>query len=98
VEALDALACGLAVLDLGGGRLRKDDRVDHGAGLAIAAPVGSRVRRGEPLVHVHAASEEVARGALPRLEAAWRVGPRPVEPGPHLVYRVDRAGVRPWAA
>jgi pyrimidine-nucleoside phosphorylase len=97
VEAIDALACGLAVLDLGGGRLRKDDRVDHGAGLTIAAPVGSRVRRGEPLVHVHAASETVAARAVPQLEAAWRIGLRPVEPGPQLVCCVDGAGVRPVA-
>ncbi len=94
VEAIDALACGLAVIDLGGGRLRRGDSIDHGAGLTIAAPVGRQVRRGDPLVHVHAASEEVARRALPRLESAWRVGPGPVRPAAHLRYRVDRSGVR----
>jgi pyrimidine-nucleoside phosphorylase len=97
VEAIDALACGLAVIELGGGRLRKDDPVDHGAGLTIAAPVGRPVRRGEPLVHVHAASDEVARRALPRLEGAWRIGPREVSPRSHLRYRIDRDGVRPAA-
>jgi pyrimidine-nucleoside phosphorylase len=94
VEAIDALACGLAVIDLGGGRLRKDDPIDHAAGLTIAAPVGQPVQPGDPLVHVHAASDEVASRALPRLESAWRVGPRPVAPRPHLRYRIDRDGVR----
>jgi pyrimidine-nucleoside phosphorylase len=94
VEAIDALACGLAVIDLGGGRLRKDDPIDHAAGLTIAARVGRAVEPGDPLVHVHAASEEVASRALPRLENAWRVGPRPVAPQPHLRYRIDRDGVR----
>jgi pyrimidine-nucleoside phosphorylase len=98
VEAIDPLACGLAVVELGGGRLRKDDRIDHGAGLTIAAPVGSRVGRGDPLVHVHAASEAVARRALPRLEGAWRVGPRPPESVSRIHDRVDLDGVRPASA
>src|SRR5258708_6745249 len=58
VASVDALSCGMAVIDLGGGRLRKDDPVDHGAGLTIGAPPGARVRRGDPLVHVHAATED----------------------------------------
>ena len=93
VAAIDALQCGLAVIDLGGGRLRKDDPIDHAAGLAIAAPVGGRVRRGDPLVHMHAADVEAARRALPRLEGAWRLADRPVETPPHVRYRVDRDGV-----
>jgi pyrimidine-nucleoside phosphorylase len=94
VEAVDALACGLAVIDLGGGRLRKGDPIDHGAGLVIAGQVGQRVNRGEPLAHVHASSPDVARRALPRLEHAWRIVPRPVPVHPYVHYRIDghRAG------
>jgi pyrimidine-nucleoside phosphorylase len=90
VEAVDALAVGLAVLDIGGGRLRKEDPVDHGSGLTIEARVGARVRPGDPLVHVHAATEAVARRALPRLQAAWRVVPNEVAQAPHISGRVDR--------
>jgi len=97
VEAVDALGCGLAVIELGGGRRRKDDAIDHGAGLTIAAGVGASVRRGDPLVHVHAASEEVATRAVPRLEGAWRIAATAVPEPPHVRYRVDRDGVRPFA-
>jgi pyrimidine-nucleoside phosphorylase len=93
VAAIDALQCGLAVIDLGGGRLRRDAAIDHGAGLVIAAPVGARVRRGDPLVHVHAGSEAIALRALPRLEAAWRLAGAPVQTMPHVRHRVDRDGV-----
>jgi pyrimidine-nucleoside phosphorylase len=93
VSAIDALRCGLAVIDLGGGRLRKGDPIDHGAGLVIAAPVGARVRRGDPLVRVHAATEEVARRALPRLEGAWTLAGAPPAPARHVRARVDRASV-----
>jgi thymidine phosphorylase len=92
VEAIDALRCGLAVIDLGGGRLRKEDRIDHGVGLELAAMVGARVEVGDPLVHVHATDQEVARRAVPRLEGAWRIASVEVTRPPHLRYRVDRFG------
>jgi thymidine phosphorylase len=92
VGAIDALRCGLAVIDLGGGRLRKEDRVDHGVGLELAAMVGDRVEVGDPLVHVHAPDEDVARRAVPRLDGAWRIVSHQVARPPHLRYRVDRLG------
>jgi pyrimidine-nucleoside phosphorylase len=92
VGAIDALRCGLAVIDLGGGRLRKEDRVDHGVGLELAAMVGDRVEVGDPLVHVHAPDEDVARRAVPRLDGAWSIVARQVARAPHLRYRVDRLG------
>jgi pyrimidine-nucleoside phosphorylase len=92
VTSIDALQCGLAVIDLGGGRVNKDDPIDHAAGLVIAAPVGARVRRGDPLVHVHAASETLAGRALPRLRAAWRLADEPTAIGPRVRLRVDRDG------
>ncbi|HEY7200482.1 MAG TPA: thymidine phosphorylase [Candidatus Dormibacteraeota bacterium] len=88
VAAIDALQCGLAVIDLGGGRRRKDDPIDHGVGLTIAAPVGARVRAGDPLVQIHAADETAARCAVPRLEPAWRIAEHPIEIGPHVRHRV----------
>src|SRR5438552_7632614 len=49
VESIDALEVGLAGLELGVGRKRKEDTVDHAAGIVIEAPVGARVEKGEPL-------------------------------------------------
>jgi pyrimidine-nucleoside phosphorylase len=92
VEEIDALACGQAVIDLGGGRMRKEDAIDHGAGLTILAGVGEMVEKDQPLVHIHARSEEVARRVLPRLAHAWAVTDEEVERPPHVRYRVDREG------
>ena len=93
VEAIDAMACGLAVIELGGGRLRKNDPIDHGAGLVVAAQVGQPVKREDPLVHVHASSGEVARRAWHRLALAWRIVPEPVSVRPHVHFRIDRDGL-----
>ena len=93
VSAIDALEVGLAGLELGVGRKRKEDRVDHAAGIVIEAPVGSRVRSGSPLAVVHARSEELARSVMPRLLSAWRLSEHEVQRPPHVLARVDKDGV-----
>jgi pyrimidine-nucleoside phosphorylase len=93
VESIDALAVGLASLELGAGRVRKEDKVDHAAGLVIQAPVGARVREGEPLAVVHASSEQLIRQVMPRLQQAWRLSEHEVARPPHVLARVDRDGV-----
>src|SRR2546423_10126468 len=53
VAAIDALEVGLACLELGAGRKRKEDAIDPAAGLVIAAPVSARVESEDPLAIVH---------------------------------------------
>ena len=93
VASIDALAIGLASLELGAGRTRKEDKVDPAAGLVIEAPVGARVRAGEPLVTVHARSEELVERVTARLKAAWRLSDGEVKRPPHVLARVDKDGV-----
>jgi thymidine phosphorylase len=93
VESIDALEVGLASLELGAGRVRKEDKVDFAAGLVIEAQVGARVRAGDPLVIVHARSKELVERVTPRLQKAWRLTDREVRRPPHVLARVDRNGV-----
>ena len=46
---------GLAVIELGGGRKRPQDDIDHAVGVADIVPLGSQVSRGDPIAFVHAA-------------------------------------------
>ncbi len=93
VEAIDALEIGLSALDLGAGRIRKEDRVDPAAGFVIEAPVGARVKRGDPLVTVHARSREVIDPVRSRIQNAWRIVAHEVRRPPHVLARVDKSGV-----
>ncbi len=93
VESIDALEVGLAGLELGVGRKKKEDAVDPAAGIVIEAPVGGRVRAGEPLAVVHARTEELARSVVPRLQKAWRLSAHEVKRPPHVLARVDKDGV-----
>src|SRR2546426_2137684 len=57
IEAIDALEVGLAALELGAGRARKEDKVDPAAGFACARQGGGRVAPGGPPGTAHARSQ-----------------------------------------
>jgi pyrimidine-nucleoside phosphorylase len=92
VVSIDALAVGMASLELGAGRIRKEDKVDHAAGLVIEAAVGAHVRAGDPLAVVHARTEELIHNVIPRLQQAWRFSEAEVRRPPHVLARVDKDG------
>ena len=54
VHVRDASLLGTAVIDLGGGRRRAGDPIDHAVGLECFARHGDPVQRGQPLLRVHA--------------------------------------------
>ena len=93
VEGIDALEIGLSGIELGAGRIRKEDHIDPAAGFVIEAPVGARVRRGDPLVTVHARSRELVDRVAARTRNAWRVVDHEVRRPPHVLARVDKDGV-----
>ena len=75
VRVIDVRAVGIAVVNLGGGRAREDDRVDHSVGFSEVAAVGERVEPGgRPLALVHARDEESARRAADALRGAYAIG------------------------
>jgi thymidine phosphorylase len=80
---------GLAVIELGGGRRRAIDRIDHRVGFSDFVSLGQRVERGDRLATVHAASAEAADAAVVRLQACVVIGDAPPAPMPVLLARVQ---------
>ncbi len=65
---------GLLVTELGGGRKRESDAIDHAVGLDLVAPVGAAVAPGgRPLAVIHARDEAAAAAAGAAVRAAIRV-------------------------
>ncbi len=90
VSSVDVRAVGIAIVNLGGGRAREHDVVDHSVGLTEIAGLGERVEPGgRPLALVHARDEDGARSAADAVRAAYVLGDPPGEiPGP--VIEVQR--------
>jgi len=61
---------GLAVVKLGGGRLRAEDRVDHAVGLSGLRPTGQYLQAGEEILTIHARSESAWLQAAVQCRAA----------------------------
>jgi thymidine phosphorylase len=75
VSRVDVRAVGLAVVALGGGRVRESDPVDHSVGLTEVAAPGERVGPGErPLAVVHAGSADAAERCADAVRDAYLVG------------------------
>jgi thymidine phosphorylase len=86
VAALDVRAIGLAIIDLGGGRRREDDAIDHAVGLTEVAEPGERVGPGgRPVALVHARDDDSAARAAQAVSAAFRVGDRILDPNPAVL-------------
>ena len=77
VAEIDAEALGLAVIELGGGRRRQGDRIDHSVGLCMEVRLGDVVASRQPLLHVYADAAAYERVA-PMLRQAIRLAPEPV--------------------
>lgn len=86
VGDIDPRAIGEAVIDLGGGRRRAEDSIDPTVGMEVVVAVGEPVRRGDPLVVVHAGSEASARAVIDAtLRPAIRIDDRAPEPRPLIL-------------
>lgn len=90
VQAIDAAAVGMAVVDLGGGRERKGDPIDHAVGVLMRARIGDWVEVGQPLCEIHANDPERLVQVQARLARAFVLGLEPITPPP-LIYEVIRA-------
>ena len=70
IRQIDAREIGLAAVDLGAGRHKKTDAIDHAVGFVIHHKVGDRVAKGDPLFTVHANDRSRLKQAHERVVAA----------------------------
>ncbi len=74
VQAVDTRGVGLAVIGLGGGRLRPEDAIDHAVGFSQLALPGETVDDERPLAMIHARDAASFAVAAQALRAAYSLG------------------------
>ena len=74
VTAIETRQVGLAVVALGGGRVRAADPIDPSVGLNDLARVGDVVSKGDPLAMVHAKDDVSAQLATKQVQEAYQLG------------------------
>ena len=61
--AMDTERCGIASMELGAGREKKEDPIDYSAGIVLRKKVGDFVRKGEVLASFYSSEESKCRTA-----------------------------------
>ncbi|WP_114287174.1 thymidine phosphorylase [Candidatus Halocynthiibacter alkanivorans] len=79
VMAIDGEKLGLAVVNLGGGRLRGGDVIDPSVGISAMVELGDPLARGDLICRVHAASPEAADIAEAAVRSGVTLGTGPVD-------------------
>jgi thymidine phosphorylase len=64
---------GLAVVELGGGRKKTSDSIDHSVGLTSVLGLGEKVKAGQPLAIVHAQNQDQANIAINMVNDAYTI-------------------------
>ncbi|MBP2322725.1 thymidine phosphorylase [Kibdelosporangium banguiense] len=77
LSSLDAYSVGVAAWRLGAGRARKEDAVQHAAGVLCLAKPGDRVSAGDPLLELRTDTPDAVSGALAALEGGITIGDAP---------------------
>jgi pyrimidine-nucleoside phosphorylase len=89
IKRMNARVVGETTVLMGGGRAKKDDKIDHSVGIEVFHKIGSYVEQGDPLFSVHAANLEQLAQAKEQLLEAVSWSDQKVEPLP-LFYGVIR--------
>ena len=91
VTAIDVRAVGIAVVSLGGGRTRPQDKVDPAVGFTALAGLGAEVGPDAPLAMVHARDAATADAAAAALRVAYALADAAHEAGPTVLARFGAA-------
>jgi thymidine phosphorylase len=85
LTGLDAYAVGVAAWRLGAGRARKEDPVQHAAGILCLAKPGDTVHKGQPLLELRTDTPELLAAARDALTDAVVLGDAPTDPTPLVI-------------
>jgi pyrimidine-nucleoside phosphorylase len=87
ITAIDAENIGTAVMALGAGRAKREDRIDPAVGLVLRRKAGAAVSRGDVLAEIHAADAAQGTEVAGRVQAAYTIGREAPPPRP-LIHDV----------
>ncbi|MBB3169499.1 thymidine phosphorylase [Simiduia aestuariiviva] len=88
LATMDTRSVGNAVVELGGGRRRVEDRIDPAVGLTDVAHLGQAVGPDAPIAWVHARDKAAADAAGARIRAAVTLSESPVDSGSVILQRI----------
>jgi thymidine phosphorylase len=93
VAVMRAEAVGRAAVGLGAGRDRMDAAIDPAVGFVIKAPVGTRVKAGDPIIEIHHRGGRGVADARRFLETAIEIADAALPARPLVLDRIHGHGI-----
>lgn len=73
VSAIDTFTLGSAISEIGGGRIKAEDKVDHAVGFACSVKIGDKVKKGDPLGVLICRGAGQASSISEKLQNAYKI-------------------------
>ncbi len=78
IEKIETKNIGQAIINLGGGRLKKEDVIDYAVGIEVEKKIGDKVNAGDVLLHIYANNEDVGKEQVEFLRNSYKISQEPV--------------------
>mgnify|MGYP006072724755 FL=1 len=88
ISAIDTRNIGLSVVELGGGRMRADQSIDHSVGLTDIVELGQKISKGETLCLIHSKSQADATVVTDKVSGSFHLSREAVELAPLVVETI----------
>ncbi len=98
ITRIDTESCGTASMMLGAGRVRKEDAIDHSAGICLCRKYGDAVKKGDVLALLYTSEEWRLDGAERRFLDSYTIGEEPAEKRRLVYARVTAEGVENYSS
>ncbi|HPC37695.1 MAG TPA: thymidine phosphorylase [Exilispira sp.] len=89
VEDIDAFQFGLFANSLGAGRLKKEDSIDHGAGIELFIKVGDLIKPSHKLLCLYSNKENSIEEVFSKLKDAIKLTDKKIEPKEIILKMID---------
>ena len=85
VQELNAEKVGIISVDLGAGRIKKEDDINHRVGIILEKKISDKVENGEILAYIHADDEQKGKQAVEELKKIYKISENPIESPQYII-------------
>ena len=89
ISEINALTVGKVSVNLGAGRMKKEDEIDNAVGIVLNKKIGDKVNSGNTLAYIHANDEEKGKMAVEDLYSAYKFSNEEVSKPEHILGIVE---------
>jgi pyrimidine-nucleoside phosphorylase len=94
ITGMDAYEIGMAAIETGAGRKKKEDNIDYGAGFVFHKKIGAAVKKDEPILTIYCDNIECLASTTERLKKAIVISDKIAAKPKMIHFLVDKNGLR----